>query len=115
MKKILLIDDSEYIIEGTASLLRFEGYEVITANNGQDGVKLAREEQPDLIICDVSMPGMDGFGVLKELRSCKETETLRFIFLTARAEKSDMRSGMEYGADDYLIKPFTVEELLSAI
>lgn len=115
MKKILLIDDSEYIIEGTASLLRFEGYEVVTANDGNTGVQMAFQHHPDLIICDVSMPDMDGFAVLKELRSNKETESLRFMFLTARADKSDMRTGMEIGADDYLIKPFTVEELLSAI
>ncbi|MBL7973908.1 MAG: response regulator [Candidatus Kapabacteria bacterium] len=115
MKKILLIDDSEYIIEGTASLLRFEDYDVITANNGATGVKMAIEHHPDLIICDVSMPEMDGFAVLKEIRNNKETESMRFMFLTARADKSDMRTGMEIGADDYLIKPFTVEELLSAI
>ena len=115
MKKILLIDDSDYIIEGTSSLLRFEGYHVLTASNGTDGVELAREHHPDLIICDVSMPGMDGFEVLKALRHQKETETLRFVFLTARADKNDMRTGMEFGADDYLLKPFTVEELLLAI
>ncbi|MBL7997476.1 MAG: response regulator [Candidatus Kapabacteria bacterium] len=115
MKKILLIDDSDYIIEGTSSLLGFEGYDVLTANNGSAGVTLAQQHLPDLIICDVSMPEMDGFEVLKKLRSTKETESVRFMFLTARADKSDMRQGMEYGADDYLIKPFTVEELLSAI
>lgn len=115
MKKILLIDDSEYILDGTSTLLGFEGYDVITANNARRGIELATEQQPDLIICDVSMPEMDGFGVLKALRSHKETEAIRFMFLTARADKSDMRQGMEYGADDYLIKPFTLDELLSAI
>ncbi len=115
MKKILLIDDSDYIVEGTSSLLRFEGYEVLTANNGSAGVALAKAHHPDLVICDISMPEMDGFAVLRELRTDKATESLRFMFLTARADKGDMRTGMEFGADDYLLKPFTVEELLSAI
>jgi two-component system, sensor histidine kinase and response regulator len=115
VKKILLIDDSEYILDGTSTLLGFEGYNVITANNAKRGIELATQEQPDLVICDVSMPEMDGFGVLKALRSQKDTEAIRFMFLTARADKSDMRQGMEYGADDYLIKPFTLDELLSAI
>lgn len=114
-RTILLIDDSDYIIEGTASLLRFEGYTVLTANNGRDGLLLAKQHHPDLVICDVSMPEMDGYTVLRHLRDNPETATLRFMFLTARAEKSDMRMGMDIGADDYLIKPFSVEELLSAI
>ncbi|MCX7930581.1 MAG: response regulator [Chlorobi bacterium] len=114
-RTILLIDDSDYIIEGTASLLRFEGYAVVTANNGRDGLQLAKEHLPDLIICDVSMPEMDGYTVLRHLREDPLTAGLRFMFLTARAEKSDMRTGMDIGADDYLIKPFTIEELLSAI
>ncbi len=115
MKKILLIDDSDYIVDGTSALLRFEGYEVLTANNGATGVELAIAHHPDLVICDISMPTMDGFEVLRELRSHKDTESMRFMFLTARADKGDMRTGMEFGADDYLLKPFTVEELLSAI
>lgn len=115
MKKILLIDDSEFILEGTSTLLQFEGYEVLTAHNGTTGVAAAIEHLPDLIICDVSMPDIDGFEVLRRLRENKSTESTRFIFLTARAEKSDMRTGMASGADDYLIKPFTVDELLTAI
>jgi signal transduction histidine kinase len=114
-RTILLIDDSDYIIDGTASLLRFEGYTVLTANNGRDGLALARQHQPDLIICDVSMPEMDGYTVLRHLRDDPETASLRFMFFTARAEKSNMRAGMDIGADDYLVKPFSVEELLSAI
>lgn len=114
-RTILLIDDSDYIIEGTASLLRFEGYTVLTAYNGRDGLALAREHHPDLIICDVSMPEMDGYTVLRHLREDPETASLRFMFFTARAEKTDMRTGMDIGADDYLVKPFTIEELLSAI
>ena len=115
MKKILLIDDSEYIIEGTATVLRFEGYDVRTASSGAQGIELAQSFFPDLIICDVSMPEMDGFEVLRRLRSDKETDAIRFIFLTARADKEDMRMGMARGADDYLLKPFTVEELLAAL
>lgn len=114
-RTILLIDDSDYIIEGTASLLRFEGYTVLTASNGRDGLALAKQHHPDLIICDVSMPEMDGYTVLRHLRDDPATASLRFMFLTARAEKSDMRTGMDIGADDYLIKPFSIEELLSAI
>ncbi len=114
-RTILLIDDSDYIIEGTASLLRFEGYTVITASNGRDGLALAKQHHPDLIICDVSMPEMDGYTVLRHLRDDPDTASLRFMFLTARTEKSDMRMGMDIGADDYLIKPFSIEELLSAI
>ncbi len=115
MKKILLIDDSEYIIEGTATVLRFEGYDVRTASSGAKGLELAHAFFPDLIICDVSMPEMDGFEVLRLLRSETSTDAIRFIFLTARADKEDMRMGMARGADDYLLKPFTVEELLAAI
>lgn len=114
-RTILLIDDSDYIIEGTASLLRFEGYTVLTATNGRDGLVLAREHHPDLVICDISMPEMDGYTVLRHLREDPETASLRFMFLTARAEKTDMRTGMDIGADDYLVKPFSIEELLSAI
>ncbi|MFM8568043.1 MAG: response regulator transcription factor [Candidatus Kapaibacterium sp.] len=115
MKKILLIDDSEYIIEGTATVLRFEGYDVRTASSGAKGLELAHAFFPDLVICDVSMPEMDGFEVLRRLRSDTATDAIRFIFLTARADKEDMRMGMARGADDYLLKPFTVEELLAAI
>jgi DNA-binding response OmpR family regulator/anti-sigma regulatory factor (Ser/Thr protein kinase) len=114
-RTILLIDDSDYITEGIASLLRFEGYTVLTASNGRDGLAIARQHHPDLIICDVSMPEMDGYTVLRHLRDDPETASLRFMFLTARAEKSNMRTGMDIGADDYLVKPFSVEELLSAI
>lgn len=115
MKKILLIDDSEYIIEGTATVLRFEGYDVRTAPSGTKGLEIAQAFHPDLIICDVSMPEMDGFEVLRRLRSNTATDAIRFIFLTARADKEDMRMGMARGADDYLLKPFSVEDLLEAI
>lgn len=115
MKKILVIDDAEFILESTSTLLRFEGYDIVTASDGLAGVNSAFENKPDLILCDISMPIMDGYGVLEKIRSTPETITTPFIFLTAFTDKANMRAGMEKGADDYLIKPFTREELLAAI
>jgi CheY-like chemotaxis protein len=114
-KRILVIDDSEFILESTSTLLQFEGYEIFTASNGEDGIAVAKKELPDLIICDVSMPGMSGYEVVTEIRASKETQGIPFIFLTAFTEKSKMREGMEKGADDYITKPFTKKEIVSAI
>ena len=115
MKKILVIDDAEFILESASTLLRFEGYDVYTAQDGEIGVELVLKTKPDLILCDISMPKLDGFGVLDRIRSNPETESIPFIFLTAFTEKTNMRAGMEKGADDYLIKPYTRDELISAI
>jgi CheY-like chemotaxis protein/anti-sigma regulatory factor (Ser/Thr protein kinase) len=115
MKKILVIDDADFILESTSTLLKFEGYEVVTAPNGRIGVEVAKEQKPNLILCDISMPELDGYGVLDELRGNPETTTTPFIFLTAFTEKQNMRIGMEKGADDFLVKPFTREELIAAI
>lgn len=115
MKKILVIDDAEFILESTSTLLKFEGYQVFTASDGVAGVQAAIESKPDLVLCDISMPGMDGYEVLTKLRSNNETATIPFIFLTAFTEKQNMRTGMEKGADDYLIKPYTRDELIAAI
>ncbi len=115
MKKILVVDDAEFILESTSTLLRFEGYDIITASDGIEGVEAAFKHKPDLILCDISMPRLDGYGVLEKIRTSPETLTTSFIFLTAFTDKSNMRAGMEKGADDYLIKPFTREELLAAI
>lgn len=115
MKKILVIDDAEFILESTSTLLSFEGYEVVTASDGVEGVAAAKEHLPDLILCDISMPNLDGYGVIDILRKNKETSATPFIFLTAFAEKQNMRMGMELGADDFLIKPYTRDELLAAI
>ena len=115
MKKILVIDDAEFILESTTTLLKFEGYEVLTAENGRIGTDIAFAETPDLILCDISMPELDGYEVLDKVRSNPSTLTTPFIFLTAFTEKKNMRLGMEKGADDYLIKPFNREELLAAI
>ncbi len=115
MKKILVIDDAEFILESTSTLLKFEGYEVFTAADGIEGVDKAMKCVPDLILCDISMPNLDGYGVLEKLRSSQQTTTTPFIFLTAFTEKSNMRAGMEKGADDFLVKPYTRDELINAI
>lgn len=115
MKTILIIEDTDFISENIATTLKFEGYTTVIAEDGVFGLEAVRKNKPDLILCDVSMPRMDGFGVLKELRNMKEAGTTPFIFLTAKAEKADMRKGMELGADDYLTKPFTTVELINAV
>lgn len=115
MKKILVIDDAEFILESTSTLLSFEGYEVVTASDGVEGVAAAKEHKPDLILCDISMPNLDGYGVIEQVRSNKDTVSTPFIFLTAFTEKQNMRMGMEKGADDFLVKPYTRDELLAAI
>lgn len=114
-QKILLIEDNPEMRENTAEILSLADYQVITAENGKIGVALARSERPDLIICDVMMPELDGFGVLRMLGKHTDTAAIPFIFLTAKAEKSDFRKGMSLGADDYLTKPFDDVELLDAI
>ncbi|UEG48854.1 response regulator [Ferruginibacter lapsinanis] len=115
MKKILLIEDNDNIRESTAEILEMTQYDVITAENGKIGVELALKEKPDLIICDIMMPLLDGYGVLHMLQKNDATKNVPFIFLTAKADRSDFRKGMEGGADDYVTKPFNVTELLSAV
>lgn len=115
MKKILLIEDNKDVRENTAEILGLAQYKVLTAKNGKEGVELAQREKPDLIICDIMMPVLDGHGVLHLLSKNNETSGIPFIFLTAKSERSDMRKGMEMGADDYLTKPFDDVELLNAI
>jgi two-component system sensor histidine kinase/response regulator len=115
MAKILVIDDTIELREEIESLLELEGYEVISADNGIQGLELARSMLPDLIICDVNMAGLDGYEVFKELHAHKETEFIPFIFLTAMSSKHDLRLGMNLGADDYLTKPYEQDELLNAI
>ncbi len=115
MKKILLIEDNKDVRENTAEILKLAQYNVITAKNGKEGVELAQKEKPDLIICDIMMPVLDGHGALHLLSKNEETSSIPFIFLTAKAERSDFRKGMEMGADDYLTKPFDDVELLNAI
>ncbi len=115
MKTILLIEDNREMRENTAEILELSNYKILTADNGRTGVDMAKTHLPDLIICDVMMPELDGFGVLYILSKEPKTAGIPFIFLTAKAEKSDMRKGMNMGADDYLTKPFDDVELLDAI
>ncbi|MCW3106454.1 MAG: response regulator [Segetibacter sp.] len=115
MKKILIIEDNAEVRENTAEIIELANYKVITAGNGKAGVELALKEKPDLIICDIMMPVLDGYGVYHLLSKHKETATVPFIFLTAKSEKTDFRKGMEMGADDYIMKPFDGVELLRAI
>ena len=115
MKKILIIEDNEDVRENTAEILELSNYRVFTAENGKAGVEIAREQKPDLILCDIMMPVLDGYGVLHLLSEDPETAGIPFIFLTAKSEMADFRKGMEYGADDYLTKPFEGAVLLQAI
>jgi two-component system sensor histidine kinase/response regulator len=115
MQKILVIEDEQDIRADILKMLKYEGFEAIGAENGRIGVQLAREHLPDLIVCDIIMPELNGYRVLAELRGHPATATIPFIFLTARATKEDMRKGMKLGADDYLAKPFTITELIAAI
>ena len=115
MKKILLIEDNPEVRENTQEILELAGYTVVAAPNGKAGVDLAQKEQPDLIICDIMMPELDGYGVLHILNKRSETAGIPFIFLTAKTEKTDIRKGMNLGADDYLTKPFDDTDLLNAI
>ncbi len=115
MPKVLIIEDEEAVRENILDLLEAEDFETIAAANGRIGIHLAISEIPDLILCDMMMPEIDGYGVLTALRQDPSTATIPFIFLTAKSAKSDFRQGMDMGADDYITKPFTRAELLSAI
>lgn len=115
MKKILLIEDNQAMRENTCEILELANYNVVTASNGKTGVDLALKENPDLIICDIMMPELDGYGVLYLISKNPTTAGIPFIFLTAKSEKADLRKGMSMGADDYLTKPFEEMELLNAV
>lgn len=115
MKKVLFIEDDTVVRENTAELLELAEYNVVTASNGKAGVAVAKQEKPDIIVCDIMMPEMDGYGVLQALSKDPETQQIPFIFLSAKTEHKDIRKGMDLGADDYLTKPFEEEELISAI
>jgi DNA-binding response OmpR family regulator len=115
MKKILLIEDNPEIRENMAEILDLAGYEVLTSENGKEGVALAIKEKPNLILCDIMMPVLDGYGVLHMIQKNAELQNVPFIFLTAKSERNEIRKGMEMGADDYITKPFDGTELLNAI
>jgi CheY-like chemotaxis protein len=114
-KKILLIEDNKDIRENTAEVLELANYSVRAASNGKEGIEMVNSEKPDLIICDIMMPHLDGYGVLHMLAKNEDTASIPFIFLTAKTERNDFRKGMEMGADDYITKPFDDVELLNAI
>ena len=115
MNSILVIDDNADIRDNTAEILELAGYKTFTAENGKQGVEIALKEKPTVIVCDIMMPELDGYGVLHLLRKNAGTQNIPFIFLTAKTERSDFRKGMEMGADDYITKPFDDIELLNAI
>jgi two-component system sensor histidine kinase/response regulator len=115
MKKILVIDDEEWLREMVRMALQQKGFDIVEAENGTTGVEIARQELPDLILCDVNMEKMDGYGTLSSLRNEAGTASIPFILMTGLADNAGMRHGMELGADDYLPKPFTIEALYAAV
>ncbi len=115
MKQVLIIEDEAFLRNNIVALLEIEGFTALGAESGKQGIKLARERLPHLIIADIMMPGLDGFEVLQELRNTSVTATIPFIFLTAKDAREDVRRGMELGADDYITKPFRTKELLAAV
>jgi DNA-binding response OmpR family regulator len=115
MKKILVIEDEASVGVNILEILQLGNFDVILAQDGETGIQLAKQHVPDLIICDILMPGLDGYGVLTALREVTETALIPFIFLTAKTTHEDFRQGMNLGADDYLTKPFLQNELLEAV
>lgn len=113
--KILIIEDQAPMRRNVALMLQLEGYKTCVAENGRVGIEVARQETPDLILCDVMMPELDGYGVVQALREDPNFATTPFIFLTAKSDRADIRQGMNIGADDYLTKPVVREDLLAAI
>ena len=115
MKRILVIEDEPEMRRNITALLRYHAFETIEAENGRQGVEFARRERPDLILCDVMMPELDGYGVLQALQQDASLAAIPFVFLTAKGDKDDLRSGMNLGADDYLTKPVANTDLVSAV
>lgn len=115
MTKILVIEDEETVRENILELLDAEGFDAIAAENGRIGLAKAQQHLPDLILCDIRMPELDGYGVLTALRSESKTAEIPFIFLSAKAAKTDLTVGMDLGANAYIIKPFTLMELLDTM
>ncbi|MGB3496334.1 MAG: response regulator, partial [Elainellaceae cyanobacterium] len=115
MKTVLVIEDEKGIRNNIAKILKHQGMQVIDAGDGAEGIKMAKQYVPDLIICDIMMPQLDGYQVLEALRLEAKTAFTPFIFLSAKVDKSDVRQGMNLGADDYLTKPFTSAELIETV
>jgi DNA-binding response OmpR family regulator len=114
-KKILIIEDEEVVLDNITFFLEAEGFKVYSCMDGVNGLKMAQNIQPDAILCDLMLPKLDGYEILQTLRKDKRFSITPFIFLSARAEKTNMRRGMELGADDYITKPFTFDELYKAL
>lgn len=115
MKKILVIEDEAEMRRNLLTILKLEKFQAISAETGRAGVEMAKRERPDLILCDVMMPELDGYGVVQALRRDSATAAIPFIFLTAKGERTDLRNGMNLGADDYLTKPVAKTDLMAAI
>ena len=115
MRRILIIEDDSVVRCLALKILEKEGFECLSATNGLEGIKLAQQCQPNLIICDIMMPELDGYGVLRTLQEEPQTAIIPFFFLTAKGERQNVRQAIELGADDYLVKPFNDEELLKAV
>lgn len=113
--RILVVEDERPMRRNLVTILKMESFEVLEAEDGRKGLAAAREHRPDLIFCDITMPGLDGHGLLRELRKDPHTASIPLVFLTARGDKNDFRTGMNLGADDYLVKPVQVDELLQVI
>lgn len=113
--KILIVEDDMSIRENAAEILELSDYKVLNACNGKDGLEMALVENPDLILCDIQMPVMNGYQLLKHIRQLPDLVHSRFVFLTAFSEKRDIQKGIKMGADDYIVKPFTVEDLLEKL
>ena len=115
MKKVLVIEDNKEILENTAEILELSNYHVLTAENGKIGIEKALSDKPDLIVCDIMMPELDGYGVLHMVQNHPELQHTQFIFLSAKTDSSDIRRGMSLGADDYIPKPYDPTDLLNAV
>ncbi len=115
MKKILIIEDDRILLETAADFLHDEGYEILKASDGTKGIRMAGENLPDLILCDISMPTIDGYQVFTTLQASFTTARIPFIFMTGRSDNEDIRYGMQLGADDYIIKPINFRELKKSI
>lgn len=114
-KTILIIEDNTDVLENTSELLAIAGYKTLTANNGKEGLELARKNKPDLVLCDIMMPVLDGYGVLRAFENIPDITGTPFVFVTAKAENEDFRKGMDLGADDYLTKPFSGDDLIRIV
>lgn len=115
MKTVLVIEDDAVLRGNLNDLLDISGYAVVCAANGREGVQAARETRPDVIVCDILMPGLDGYGVLQQLKQDPATASIPLIFLSAKADKTDRQKGLQLGASGYLTKPFTIRELITAL